>query len=62
MLGWALMFLLLALVAGAFGFFGVAGASYGFAKVLFFIFLALFVISLFTGRGEVGPRSRGLAR
>lgn len=35
MLGWALMFLLLALVAGAFGFFGVAGASYGFAKVLF---------------------------
>lgn len=54
MLGWALLFLLLALVAGAFGFFGVAGTSFGFAKVLFFIFLALFVISLFTGRGEVG--------
>ncbi|MCW8138622.1 MAG: DUF1328 domain-containing protein, partial [Planctomycetota bacterium] len=48
MLGWSLLFLLLALVAGAFGFFGVAGASYTFAKVLFFIFLALFVISLFT--------------
>lgn len=60
MLGWALMFLLLALVAGAFGFFGIAGASFGFAKILFFIFLALFVISLFTGRGTVG-RPGGLA-
>ncbi|MCO5171536.1 MAG: DUF1328 domain-containing protein [Planctomycetes bacterium] len=60
MLGWSLLFLLLALVAGAFGFFGVAGASYTFAKVLFFIFLALFVISLFTGRGELG-RPGGLA-
>lgn len=54
MLGWALLFLLFALVAGAFGFFGLAGASYGFAKVLFFVFLALFVISLFTGRGAIG--------
>jgi uncharacterized membrane protein YtjA (UPF0391 family) len=61
MLGWALMFLLLALVAGAFGFFGVAGASFGFAKILFFIFLALFVISLFTGRGQLG-RPGGIAR
>lgn len=61
MLGWALMFLLLALVAGAFGFFGIAGASFGFAKILFFIFLALFVISLFTGRGTIG-RPGGLAR
>lgn len=61
MLGWSLMFLLLALVAGAFGFFGVAGASYSFAKVLFFVFLALFVVSLFTRRGEVGTRG-GLAR
>lgn len=61
MLGWALMFLLLALVAGAFGFFGVAGASFGFAKILFFVFLALFVISLFTGRGQLG-RQGGIAR
>jgi uncharacterized membrane protein YtjA (UPF0391 family) len=55
MLGWALVFLLLALVAGAFGFIGIAGTSYAIAKILFFVFLALFVISLFTGRGRVGP-------
>lgn len=50
MLGWTLMFLLFALVAGLFGFGLIAGASYTIAKVLFFVFLVLFIVSLFTGR------------
>lgn len=50
MLGWALTFLIIALVAGLFGFGLVAGMSYGAAKILFFVFLVLFIISLLTGR------------
>lgn len=50
MLGWALTFLIIALVAGLFGFGLVAGMSYSAAKILFFVFLVLFIISLLTGR------------
>lgn len=46
MLGWALTFLLVALIAGVFGFGGVASASMGIAQVLFFIFLVGFLITL----------------
>lgn len=46
MLGWALTFLIIALIAAALGFGGIAGTSAGIAKILFFIFIALFVISL----------------
>lgn len=52
MFSWALTFLLVALVAGAFGFFGVAGTAASFAKVLFFIGLILFVVSLIMGRRQ----------
>ncbi len=45
MLGWALGFFILAIVAAALGFGGIAGASAGIAKILFFIFLALLVIT-----------------
>lgn len=45
MLGWALAFFILAIVAGAFGFGGIAGASAGIAQLLFFIFLALLVLT-----------------
>jgi len=44
MLRWALIFLILGLIAAAFGFTGIAGASVGIAKVLFFIFLAICVV------------------
>ncbi len=50
MLGWALLFLIIALIAGALGFGVVAGTAATIAKILFFVFLVLFVISLFTGR------------
>ena len=45
MLGWALAFFILAIVAAAFGFGGIAGASAGIAQLLFFVFLALLVIT-----------------
>lgn len=45
MLGWALTFFILAIVAAAFGFGGIAGASAGIAKLLFLVFLALLVIT-----------------
>lgn len=50
MLGWALTFLVIALLAAALGFGGVAGAATGIAKILFFVFLVLFIISLVMGR------------
>jgi uncharacterized membrane protein YtjA (UPF0391 family) len=49
MLYYSLVFLIVALVAAALGFGGIAGASIGIAKILFFVFLALFVISLVFG-------------
>ena len=46
MLYWALAFLLLAIVAAAFGFGGIASASAGIAQIIFGLFLVLFVLSL----------------
>jgi uncharacterized membrane protein YtjA (UPF0391 family) len=49
MLYWALVFLVVAIIAGALGFGGIAGTSAGIAQILFFIFLAFLVISLLAG-------------
>jgi len=49
MLRWAVIFLILGLVAAALGFTNVAGASIDIAKILFFIFIAIFVIFLVLG-------------
>ncbi|MCO6389777.1 DUF1328 domain-containing protein [Aliihoeflea aestuarii] len=49
MLRWALVFLVVALIAGGLGFGGVAGASAGIAQILFFIFLVLLGVSLVAG-------------
>ena len=46
MLGWALTFLVVALIAGVLGFTSIAGASIAIAKIVFFVFLVLFVVSL----------------
>ncbi|HLJ15647.1 MAG TPA: DUF1328 family protein [Bryobacteraceae bacterium] len=46
MLGWTITFLIIALIAAAFGFGGIAVAAAGIAKILFFIFLILFLVSL----------------
>jgi uncharacterized membrane protein YtjA (UPF0391 family) len=55
MLHYALVFLVLGLIAALFGFTGIAGASIGIAKILFFVFLAMFAIVLVMG----GLRGRG---
>lgn len=46
MLSWALTFLVVALIAGLLGFTSIAGAAMGVAKILFFVFLVLFIVSL----------------
>ena len=46
MIRWSLGFLIVALIAGLFGFTPIAGASYETARILFFGFLILFVASL----------------
>jgi uncharacterized membrane protein YtjA (UPF0391 family) len=48
MLYYALVFLLISILAAIFGFGGVAIASAGIAKILFFIFIVLFLVSLIT--------------
>lgn len=54
MLGWAIFFLLVAVVAGALGFGGVAAVSAEAAQLIFWVFIVLFVVAvlyhLFTGR------------
>ena len=44
MLSWALIFLVVALIV--LGFTSIAGASIAVAKLLFLVFLVLFVVSL----------------
>ncbi len=50
MFGWAIAFLIIALIAAALGFGGLAGTAALAAKIVFGIGLVLFVISLFFGR------------
>ena len=49
MLKWALIFFLISVLAGVFGFSGIAAGTAAIAKVLFFIAVALFVIFLILG-------------
>jgi len=57
MLGWALTFFILALLAGLLGFFALAGLAAEIAKILLFAFLVLLLISVFSGavRGRAPP-------
>ena len=50
MLRWALTFLIISLVAGAFSFGIVGGMAFDAAKICFFVFLVLAVVSMLTGR------------
>jgi uncharacterized membrane protein YtjA (UPF0391 family) len=50
MLGYAVTFLIIALIAGFLGFIGIAGLAAEIAKIFFFVFLVLFVLSLVAGR------------
>ena len=55
MLYWALVFFIVALIAAVFGFGGISVAAAGIAKILFFIFLILLVVSLVAGGLRRGP-------
>lgn len=46
MIGLIILFLVLAIISGSLGFAGVSIISIELTKMLFFIFLALFVLSL----------------
>ncbi|MFZ5624658.1 MAG: DUF1328 domain-containing protein [Gemmatimonadota bacterium] len=58
MLRWSLAFLVLAIIAALFGFGGVAATSAQFARVVFYLFVVVFLVSLliglFTGKKPVG--------
>jgi uncharacterized membrane protein YtjA (UPF0391 family) len=49
MLRYAAIFLVIALIAALFGFTGIAAGAVQIAKILFFVFLLLFVASLIVG-------------
>lgn len=58
MLYWSLMFLVIALIAGALGFGGVAGTAASIAQVLFTLFLIIFLVSLVMGIAARGRAPR----
>ena len=65
MLGWAIAFLIIALIAGALGFGVVAGTAFAAAKIIFIVALVAFLISAChrstVGRsGEIWPQSKAL--
>ncbi|HEX5484296.1 MAG TPA: DUF1328 family protein [Terriglobia bacterium] len=54
MLYWTILFLVIALAAAFLGFGILAFAAASIAKVLFFIFLILFIVSLVRGLARRG--------
>jgi uncharacterized membrane protein YtjA (UPF0391 family) len=59
MLGWALTFLIIALIAAVLGFGGIAGFAIEIAKIIFYVAIILFLISavfaLVRGRSPTVP-------
>lgn len=49
LLKWALIFFVVALIAAAFGFTGIAAGAAEIAKILFYLFLGIFLILLIAG-------------
>ena len=49
MIGWALTFLVVALIAAVLGFGGIAGTAVEIAKLIFFVAIVLFAISAVVG-------------
>ena len=49
MLRWSLLFFIISLIAAALGYGGIAAESAEIAKVLFYIFLAIFAVTLILG-------------
>ena len=53
MLNWSITFLLIAIIAAVFGFGGIVSIATGAAKILFFLFVVLFVASLIFGKKKI---------
>jgi uncharacterized membrane protein YtjA (UPF0391 family) len=49
MLKWSATFLIIAIVAAVFGFTDIASGAAAIAKVLFFIFIVLFLLAIILG-------------
>lgn len=50
LLHWTMVFLVLAIIAAVLGFGGLAQESAGIAKILFIVFLVIYVLSFFAYR------------
>jgi len=50
MLNWAVTFFIIAIIAAVLGFTSIAGSAIDIAKILFFVFLLLAVVSFIFGR------------
>jgi uncharacterized membrane protein YtjA (UPF0391 family) len=59
MLRLSIFFFILAVIAGMFGFTGLEGAAADLAKILFFLFAAVWVVLLTMGLAVVGLFRRG---
>lgn len=57
MLSWVVTLLIIALIAAVLGFGGIAGTAIGLAKVIFYVAIILFLISLVFGYSRSGFRS-----
>ena len=59
MLRWALVFFIVAIIAGVFGFGGIASGAVDIARICFFFFIVIFLVSLvwglLTGRRTLPP-------
>jgi uncharacterized membrane protein YtjA (UPF0391 family) len=55
MLRWTFTFFVFAIIAGVFGFTGIAGASTDIARTLFFVFLGLMIVSALMGAFKGQP-------
>ena len=56
MLKWSLAFLVIAIIAAIFGFTDIAAGAASIAKVLFFLFIVLFLVALLLGSSLFGKR------
>ena len=54
MLHYAVVFLVIALIAAVFGFGGIAAGAVGIAKILFFVFVSMGIVT-----GGLGLRKKG---
>jgi uncharacterized membrane protein YtjA (UPF0391 family) len=57
LLYYAVVFFVIAIIAGILGFTGIAAGLAEIARILFFVFLAIFIVSLIMGIGKGGWRS-----